>query len=655
MIATLKDGRLIDVIGDRDHPLSQGYSCPKGRALPELHQSRLRLSHPRVHGSDRAWEPLLDELAREFRRHVDADRPNRIGMYTATGLYFDTAGWWAAERWLRATGSQQRYTSVTVDISPLYRAAELVTGFWSLWPAWDPASDSPRLTLVFGSNLAVSHGYAGTAPFTNPARRLRDYQRRGGQVWVFDPRKTKTTRLADHHVALRPGTDSLILGWLVRELLDSGYDSTELEEACEPADVAALRNALKEFTLDRVAEISDVDPTILLKLLATVRECGQVAAVSGTGLTFARNGILAEWLRWALLIVTGSLDRPGGMAFSTGTFAPFDAIPWGDPAPVDGTAPPGPASRPELPTLYGERPCAALLDEIESGQLTSLVVAGGNPLTAFPEPDRTRAALKSLDTLVVIDAFESELSRLASHVLPTTWHLERADVFFTDRAMYSPAALPVEGERRHAWWIFGQLARRMGLDVLDGLDPETCSETDVLRLYGAIGRFPFDDVVASGTHGLAAPVNHGWVHDRVLANGRWRLAPTPLLERLSTVWNVNAKATLLVSGRILASTNSAHYSGAKGAETGTAPPIGLSASVAAGAEVVNGDRVRVSTPTGAVEGPAIIDDQLREGTVWINHGWAQRNVATLVDRKDIDVLTGQPHQSALAVTIERLA
>ena len=79
---------------------------------------------------------------------------------------------------------------------------------------------------------------------------------------------------------------------------------------------------------------------------------------------------------------------------------------------------PGPPSRPDLPRRFGEWPCVGLLDEIEAGHVTTLFVVGGNPATAFPDALRTRAALASLATLVVLDVLPTETTELATHVLP---------------------------------------------------------------------------------------------------------------------------------------------------------------------------------------------------------------------------------------------
>ena len=96
----------------------------------------------------------------------------------------------------------------------------------------------------------------------------------------------------------------------------------------------------------------------------------------GTGVTFGRDAVVTDWLVWVLMIVTGSLDRPGGLRFSRGFVSPLDERAVWSPAPAEGANEPGPPSRPELPRWLGEYPVAAMADEIEAGRLRALLVAG---------------------------------------------------------------------------------------------------------------------------------------------------------------------------------------------------------------------------------------------------------------------------------------
>jgi anaerobic selenocysteine-containing dehydrogenase len=95
--------------------------------------------------------------------------------------------------------------------------------------------------------------------------------------------------------------------------------------------------------------------------------------------------------------------------------------------------------------------------------------------------------------------------------------------------------------------------------------------------------------------------------------------------------------------------NGAHYARAADGP----PPIHVSADAAARHGLRSGDRIRVSTPSGAVEGLARVDETLAAGSIWISHGWPEQNVNRLTDRA-ADRLTGQPVFTGVPVRIERI-
>ena len=126
----------------------------------------------------------------------------------------------------------------------------------------------------------------------------------------------------------------------------------------------------------------------------------------------------------------------------------------------------------------------ALADEIEAGHVRALVVAGGNPIDALPDPDRMRAALGRLDALVVLDVADSELTGLATHVLPATGQLERADVTLTPNlhvrsAVQATRPVVAAGRRAAAAVVDARLACPSGwaATLLGGADRPTTSPT----------------------------------------------------------------------------------------------------------------------------------------------------------------------------------
>jgi anaerobic selenocysteine-containing dehydrogenase len=656
ILVTVADEQVTAVRGDPEHPVSRGYTCPKGRALPAWHHGPDRLDRPTMRGRAVSWDDALDDLAAIIRDATATHGPDAVGGYLATGLAYDINGWMTAERLLRRLATRQRYTPVTVDNAPVLRAAELVTGTPELNTVWEP--DRSTLLLLFGTNPVVSHGYGTT--LADPVARIREFRAAGGRIWVLDPRRTETAAHADRHLGIRPGSDHLVLAWLVRELLVDGADRLELEAHCDPFDVQRLSDALEPFDLDRVAAGAGVPAGHLRELLAAVRDAGRLAAMCGTGVTMSGDGVVAEWLRWVLLIVTGSADRDGGMRCNQGWLFPLETRPWPDDPPVEGTHEPGPATRPDLVRWLGQYPCVALADEIERGPLRVLFVLGGNPLTAVPDAARMRTALEGLDALVVLDVAKSSLTDLATHLLPVAGQLERDDVSMLENVAYSNgtqhtrAVVAASAERRPAWWVLGALARRLGLDVLGGVDPDDCTDDQLLRGIAAGSRGGYDAIVAGGAHGVRNASRYGWVHEVVLPRGRWRIAPRSLVARLEASAAASggpAPELVLVPRRRVRSMNSARYVAAADAAREPAE-LRLHPDDATPLGIGDGTPVRLESAHGAMEGIARHDANIRRGVVSATHGVADTNVGWLTSAEAaVDPDTGMPRASGIPVSL----
>lgn len=647
LVVTTEGERVVRVRGDDDHPVSRGYSCPKGRAIGALHHDPRRLDHPETgRGSDRSstsWGATLDDLAARLTAVRDSLGPDGIAMYLASGSAFDTAGRRAAERFLRASGSAQKYTATTIDTPCRPLVAESMGGWSGLTPIWD--EDASTLLVLVGSNPVVSHGHSNAIP--DPVRRIRAFRARGGELVVVDPRRSETAAMADVHLAPHPGSDWLLLAWLVRDLLadhDAGPRATGADD---------LRAALASLSRDAVRNGTDLTDEELDGFVARVRRHGRIAALTGTGSSMSAHADVAEYLLWCALVLTGSLDAPGGMWFNPGLLSGLDRreLPTSD-----GTAGAGPPSAPHLPRRFDEWPCVGLLDEIEAGNVRALIVVGGNPALAFPETARTTRALAALETLAVIDIVPTATTGLATHVLPAVDQLERSDLTWlldtyqiAVAGQYTSAVVPPLAERRPVWWIMGELGERLGLDVLGG-PTHSVVESDLLAPI--LRRSPVGaDAILGAPSGLVAsgPV-HGWVTERVLPGGRWRLAPPDLVralrDRIAAPPPAPSPALRLVVHRRLRMMNSQMETLALGTDDEIAVRAHPSVVAAVGGE---GARVRLETDHGEVIGLVTADARLRADTVTLGHGSIGCNVSELTSASiGVDALTGMIEQSALA-------
>ncbi|HAP74789.1 MAG TPA: oxidoreductase, partial [Acidimicrobiaceae bacterium] len=186
-------GKVVKVTGVDDDPLFHGYTCVKGRQLPDQLAHPGRITTPRRRRPDGTFEEatsteVLDEVAARLRSIIDRHGPRAIATYTGTGAYQNAPSHPVAWAFHRAIGSVSYYTSVTID-QPMKATAAMRMGMWEAGP--DNFDDADVL-LAIGYNPMVSSfapfgGLQGTDPFATLRRRKAE----GMQLIVVDPRRTE--------------------------------------------------------------------------------------------------------------------------------------------------------------------------------------------------------------------------------------------------------------------------------------------------------------------------------------------------------------------------------------------------------------------------------------------------------------------------------
>jgi anaerobic selenocysteine-containing dehydrogenase len=635
--------QVVRVRGDADHPLSRGYTCAKGRALPKVHHHPDRIERPmmQLDGQLRAvsWEACLDDLGDRLRTIIDRHGPDAIGVYFGSGLGMDAAGYRMMEALFKVIGTRAKFSPLTIDGTAKTLVSQLVGGF----PGFTTHIDYERakLVLYIGVNPVVSHGH--NIALSDPVTAIRAL-RAHAEVWVVDPRLTETARLATSHLAPRPGTDYAVLAFLVRELLRDGADRDVLEHRTIGRD--ELAHVVEPFTDSHAAAIAGVDVDDLRALLVAIRKAGPVAIHTGTGVTMgAVNGNVTAWLSWVLMITTGAMNRPGGVWFHPGFNLQFDALEL--PVLPDETVfGPGPRSRPDTQAFLGEWPCAVLPDEIRAGNIRGFLNFGGSLLTSFPDTTVLEPALRSLELMVTTEIIANGTTKLSTHVLPTKDQLERADVTLWDFllpsvcAQHTPAVVAPIGDRRSAWWVLAEIGRRLGHDLAD---PDA-TDDEMLASTMAGARCTYDEVTAAGFAEAPLELPAPWVEQYLDRAGGWRLAPQLIVDQLA---NLKPPGSLVLVPRRQPRKLNAAMDFLE-----ERPEVVLHPDDASDTGVLDGHPVVVRTDRGQLTGTAKVDSAVRRGVVSVPHGHHRANVNMLTDKDSIDPVTGMVRYSGVPVTVE---
>jgi anaerobic selenocysteine-containing dehydrogenase len=523
ILVDVEDGRAVRVTGDPTNDVYQGYTCVKGRALPEQHYHPERLLHSQKRTPDGgvesiASEQLVDEVAARLSQIIERHGPESVALYYGTMVTAAPSVLAVAHAFMRAIGSPWICNPAPID-SPGRFVAKALHGSWGA-PIHD--FDDPDVALVIGANPLVS--FTPGLPLSHPGKTLKRWFDHGLDLIVVDPRRSDYAKRATIHLQPRPGEDVAILAGILNVILSEElYDHEFVEE--NVSGVARLREVVAGFTPDHVAARADIDPDDLVAAARTFARGKRGIACAGTGSHMSGPGTLVEYLVMNLNTICGRWMREGETAFAPVTLMAPTPLKAQAQAPVAGfgVAPPLPGTDvrgthagPQVASLP-----AAILHEGED-RIRALVSISANPAGAWPDQLLAVEALQELDLLVQVDIVMSHTAQLADYVVAPKMSLETPSMtlcqdglrnylgmgYGAPWAQYTEAIVepPAGSDLIEEWEFLYEVARRMGLDLevatggaklgttvpLDMANKPTTDE--LLDLCAAGSRVPLDEV-----------------------------------------------------------------------------------------------------------------------------------------------------------------
>ena len=663
------NNRVIAVRGVMDDPLFEGYTCIKGRQLPDQMSDPNRLRAPLRRRPDGTFEEVnsseaLDEIARELRRIIDTHGPRAVASYTGTGGYQNSVAVPSARAFHDGLGSTSFYTSVTID-QPAKGLAGFRLGGWEA--GYNSFTDSDVHMAIGYNPMVSSYGPIGGLQGTNPFVVMRRRKAEGMRLIVVDPRRTELASFADIHLQIRPGRDATLLAGMIRIVLEEGLQDHEF---CERwvSQLGELHAAVAGFTLDLVAERCELAPDDIVAATRMFGAGPRGTAGTGTGPNMAAHSSLSEHLVVVLNTILGRVNREGDL-LENGMLLYPEA-----PHRAQATAPRDPAKGPpsrirNLRGYRGEMPTATLAEEILTpgeGRIRALIVSGGNPAVAFPDHELTLRALDSLELLVVIDHRMTPTAEFADYVIAPTLSLERADVpHLMDRwfrAPYTNYTEPVverDGDVLNEWEVFWELASRLGSELpYPGGSPDMTvrpSTDEIIDRSYAGSRMPLDEVRANkrtvhmDKRLVVQPAEDG-------ANAQFTPAPDDLMAELAEVLaetssmfagtDVSAYPYRLVSRRLKHVLNSTGTELPALAKKGTTNPAYMNPLDVADLGLVDGDIIEISSPRAVLHCVVEGADDVKRGVISMAHSWGGRS---LTDEKVRDI--GAPTSRLVTVDV----
>lgn len=668
--------RITRVRGDKEDPFSQGFICPKAYGVKELYHDPDRLRRPVRRTEDGwqeiSWEDAYREIGARLQEVRKQHGNDAVGLYSGNPVIHDLGGLLYRPLLERALATKASFNASAIDTLPKIVQTGLMFG--RPFPLAVPVPDIDRTDhlLVIGANPVVSHGSLMTMP--NAPGRLKAVRERGGKLIVIDPRRSETAQIADEHVFIRPGTDAAFLFAMVHTLFEENLvDLGAAEGRINGLD--DVRAVVAQFAPETAAAHCGVRADTIRRLAREHAAAPSAACYGRLGTCVQEFGTLASWGCDLVNILTGNLDRPGGVMFPTAA------------APVDAALPQRKGyeigrwhSRvSEQPEVDGQIPSSTMAEEILTpgeGQVRAMVLLMTNPVCSAANARQLDEAFSKLDFLVAVDFYINETTRHADIILPTPSPAEHAGyevglylLSVRNVAKWSWPVQPHAEDVPDTWQVLLNLgAQLMGIDgmseqELDDLvfgqyaagtvdavgdrwpgltTEEVLSKMDVPigpeRLVDLLLRVgPYGDGFGRDADGLtlaklkAAPhgIDLGPLRPRLdevlnTISGKIELAPETMtndVDRLRTRMEASDDQMLLIGRRELRYSNSFMHNLpalVKGPDRCT---LHVSPSDAARIGLEAGKPARIISRVGHVTAPVVVTEDLMPGVVSLPHGW----------------------------------
>lgn len=403
IVATVRDGRVVKIQGDPDHPVTRGFLCYRTSRFLERQYDPERLTTPLVRRDGElrpaSWDDALDLVASTLLRVREESGPAAILNYRSGG----SLGLMKHV----VDAFFERFGPVTI------KSGDICSGAGDVAQETDFGDeDSNDLFDLLKSRTIVLWGKNPYVSNVHLLPVLRQARQGGARLVMIDPVRHRGADLCELVLQPRPGGDIALALGVARRLFEAGRTDPGAAAYCDGLD--AFRAAALARTTAAWAELADVPHDDLLAL-ADLYADGPSAILVGWGMQRRTNGSATVRTLDALGAVAGNIGvEGGGVSFYFKRRGAFD---------LSFTRGLEVAARSIPEPLLGPGILAAADPPIRVAWITN-----GNPVCMLPESETVAEALRSRELTVVVDSFVTDTALCADVVLPTTTMLEDDDV-----------------------------------------------------------------------------------------------------------------------------------------------------------------------------------------------------------------------------------
>lgn len=598
------EGKIIEIEGNKEHPITRGFICEKGKKHLERVYHPDRLKYPMVKEEGQwkriSWDEAYNILASRMKNYMDSYGSESIAVYNYAGaagilkniedIFFDYVG-----------GMTTFYGSVCWGAG---MAAQKLDFGRVLSHKPEDILNS-KTVVIWGRNPVETNIHL--VPYIKAAKK------NGAEVIVVDPIKSASANIADRHMAVKPEGDAVLACAVAKYLIEKeNYDKDFMNNYTKGFE--SLEKYLKEASMPELSKLCGISQKEIAEFAERIAGCGPTSIYIGYGLQRYTYGGIAVRAIDMLAALTGNIGKPGGGANYANTvgdgYIAYNIV----------------KSRSNRPhRLVSRAMFGKAVKSLAEPPVKMLFVSRTNPVLQLPNTNEVIEAFKGIEFKVVLDHFINDTVGMADMVLPVTYFLEEEDVIVP--GMWNSYVGKVEKckdryfEAKPEYEIYTELAERLGY----GDFPKFTEREWLNMLLKPLADNGLDlkELNEKGFTKNPMAQDIPWQDKKFdTASGKFELLePYALNECLKAVGEKQKNKYRLLTVHQRKSMHSQHMMDT----ADKFPRVFVNPRDAKEENISNNDVVRIFNTYGEIQARVTISDQAGPGILWMNEGWWLKN------------------------------
>jgi anaerobic selenocysteine-containing dehydrogenase len=238
VLVHVKNGKLVKIEGDPEHPMNRGRLCSRCLAMTQYVYNSERITHPLKRVGERgenkwqeiSWDEAFDLIVEKFGAIRDNFGPESVTFSMGTGR--DVGAWICMLAYAFGSPNVSFAMSGVGCYTPRIVASETVLGDYCIFDGgqWlpkghdDPKYKVPECIMVWGYNIPAS------CPDNIFGHWAVDLMKKGAKLITIDPRLTWFASRSNKWLQLRPGSDGALAMGFLNIIIQEGLYNKEFVE-----------------------------------------------------------------------------------------------------------------------------------------------------------------------------------------------------------------------------------------------------------------------------------------------------------------------------------------------------------------------------------------------------------------------------------------